>query len=113
VNPLILAAHDSPPLPQITWDVAPGHSPVSMTPSQDDWHNFCLLSCSGSYSLPCCVQPGYVGTCLEMGEHVPGIRSMPTFYSSRPYRLQTFCRSNSMGEETEKGYICIVSTARL
>jgi hypothetical protein len=32
MNPLILAAHDSPPLHQIAWDVAPGHSPVSMTP---------------------------------------------------------------------------------
>jgi hypothetical protein len=67
VNPLILAAHDSPPLHQITCDVTPGHSPVSMTPSQDDWHNFCLLSYSGSYSLLCCMQPGYVGTYLGIG----------------------------------------------
>jgi len=74
VNSLILAEHDSPPLNQTAWDWATGHPPLSMTPFSVGWHNFCLWSCSGSYSLPCCVQPGYVRTCLGMGRARTGYR---------------------------------------
>jgi len=67
LSPLILAEHDSPRFIRLCgmWLQATHLYPWCL--SEHDWHNFCLLSCSGSCSLPCCVQPGYVGTCLGMG----------------------------------------------
>ena len=64
---LILAEYDSPSQgDHVSWTLHATHL-YACPLAQCDWHNFCLLSYTGSCSLPCCVQPGCVETCLGMG----------------------------------------------
>jgi hypothetical protein len=86
--------------------------PRGLTPY--DWHTFCLLASAGSYSLLCCVQPGWVSTCPRVG-------SARTWYRGqcRPPIAPVHIDCGScidqvaMGKETGKDPLCIASTARL